>query len=102
MLFQLGKVYLSENQDFDTFDRLFFFKKYLNPIYFNIVQAQKKLGVEFYNLTGSFVRAWNDEATSLFDKNFINPRFFQLKNSVILWTNPIAWHLVKCSFLTRF
>ncbi len=77
--FKEGKRYLIENQDFDSFDRLLFYKKYLNPIYSNIVQAQKTLGIENYALTGNLMRAWNDEATSIFDKKHINSRFYSGK-----------------------
>ena len=74
--FEEGKRYLIDNQDFDSFDRLFFYKKYLNTQYSNLLKVQKLLGIETYALTGNVMRAWNDEAASIFDENFVNPRYY--------------------------
>lgn len=75
-LFAEGKAYFKQNQDFNTFDRLVFYKKYLQPLYAEFIKAQRVQGIEFYNLTGGFRRAWNDEAVSIFDKDFIDAKFF--------------------------
>lgn len=75
-LFIEGKTYFKQNHSFDAFDRLFFYKKYLQPLYALLIKAQKTQGIEFYKLTGGFRRAWNDEAVSIFDKNFIDPKFY--------------------------
>jgi cytochrome c peroxidase len=75
-LLRSGKAYLLENQDFNTFDRLLFYKNYINPLYESIIKMQKTLGIEFYRLTDNLVRPWNDEATSIFDKNFVNARYY--------------------------
>ncbi len=75
-LLRSGKTYLIENQDFNTFDRLLFYKKYLNPLYQSTVKMQKTLGIEFYKLTDGLMRPWNDEAISIFDKKLLNPRYY--------------------------
>jgi cytochrome c peroxidase len=75
-LFSEGKSYLIGNQDFNSFNRLFFYKKYINPLYQSVAQAQRILGIEFYALTGNPMRAWNDEASNIFDKNLVNPRYY--------------------------
>jgi cytochrome c peroxidase len=75
-IFAEGETYFRQNQDFDTFDRVVFYKKHLQPLYALIVKAQQIQGIEFYNLTSGLRRAWNDEATSIFDKNFIDPKFY--------------------------
>ncbi len=97
-LLRSGKLYLIENQDFNTFDRLLFYKKYLNPLYESIVKMQKTLGIEFYKLTGGLVRAWNDEATSIFDKDFINPRFYSSHKQMDFVELPARVELGKLLF----
>ena len=75
-IFKEGHTYFAKNQDFNAFDRIVFYKKYLQPVYQNLLKAQRLLGIETYKLTGDFRRAWNDEAVSMFDKNFIDPKFY--------------------------
>ncbi len=75
-IFKEGHTFFAKNQDFNTFDRIVFYKKYLQPVYQNLLKAQRLLGIETYKLTGDFRRAWNDEAISLFDKNFLDPKFY--------------------------
>jgi cytochrome c peroxidase len=71
-----GKNYLAQHQNFDSFDRMAFFKQHLQPLYADLVAAQRAVGVEFYKLTGKPLRAWNDEATNIFAKNFIQTPFY--------------------------
>ena len=75
-LFEIGKVYLQQNQDFNTFDRIEFYKKYWQPLYQKLIIAQQDLGIEFYELTSGTTRAWNDTVFHIFDKNFFNPKFY--------------------------
>lgn len=74
--FKKGKQYLARNTDFNSFDRLTFFKDYWQPLYADILKAQRVLRIEPYSLTGGFMRAWNDEADNLFDKDFLSTLFF--------------------------
>jgi cytochrome c peroxidase len=97
-LLKNGKAYLMANQDFNTFDRLLFYKNYINPLYESIVKMQKTLGIEFYRLTDGFVRPWNDEVTSIFDKNFINPRYFSSHKQKDFEESPVRVELGKLLF----
>lgn len=101
-LLSTGKTYLTENQDFNTFDRLLFYKKYLNLLYESMVKMQKTLGIEFYKLTGGLLRAWNDEATSIFNKDFITPRFYSSTKQHDFEELPARVELGNSCFLTPF
>ncbi len=96
--FQEGERYLVDNQDFNTFDRLLFYKKYLSVLYLTLLKAQQVLGIETYALTGNLARAWNDEAASIFDKNFINPRFYSAKKQYDFIDQPERVELGKLLF----
>jgi cytochrome c peroxidase len=74
--FAEGKAFFLKNRDFDSFDRIAFYKNCLQPVYQNLVIAQQKLGIENYQLTSGFRRAWNDQAFSIFDKDFVDAKFF--------------------------
>ena len=63
--------YVHQHQDFNTFDRLSFFRNYIDPLY-------KKLGVVKAELPEflSYNSAWNPESKSIFSEDFLNPYFF--------------------------
>ncbi|MGD1959064.1 MAG: cytochrome-c peroxidase [Fulvivirga sp.] len=70
--------YLEENQDFDTFDRVEFFKEHLNPIFEGLLNAQKVLGVETYYETSPLHQKHpvNYFAKNLFDADFLDKNYF--------------------------
>ncbi|MFL9842864.1 cytochrome-c peroxidase [Flavobacterium rhizosphaerae] len=70
-LFNEAIGYLGDNTDFDTFNRLEFFKKYIDPLY-------KQLGEVNGQVPGfiSNESAWNSKSTSVFAEDFLNPYFF--------------------------
>ncbi len=70
--------YLSENQDFDTFNRVEFFKEHLNPIFEDLLNAQKVLGVETYYETSPLHQKHpvNYFAENLFDADFLDKNYF--------------------------
>ncbi|MEO1098231.1 MAG: cytochrome c peroxidase, partial [Bacteroidota bacterium] len=70
--------YLEENQDFDTFDRVEFFKEHLNPIFEGLLNAQKVLGVETYYETSPLHQKHpvNYFAKNLFDSDFLDKNYF--------------------------
>ncbi|MDQ3395400.1 MAG: cytochrome-c peroxidase, partial [Bacteroidota bacterium] len=70
--------YLHEHNDFDSFDRLYFLKEYINPLYKIILQAHLALGIEtIYEVAPSNQKfPVNYYAENLFDKNFLNPFYF--------------------------
>jgi cytochrome c peroxidase len=67
-----GSRYLSENTDFETFDRIEFYKKYIQPLY-----------EEFGKWDGSSddlkeFSGWNAGSKNFFSSDFLNPYFYTL------------------------
>lgn len=71
-LFKTSITYLEKNPSFETFDRLVFFKEYIDPLYKELGNIQENTDAEFLLNTTS----WNPESTSIFSENFLNPYFF--------------------------
>ena len=72
-LFEEASIYLTQHQDFDQFDRLFFLKAYLNPIYAQLGIWQDKLGLQPVSL---FPSGRNAHSNNLFNPDFLNPYFY--------------------------
>lgn len=72
--------------DFENFDRLTFLKKYINPLYKQVYEIQKILGIETIAETTSLPQSVNYNATNIFDNDFLNPGYF----ANIDLENPIA------------
>lgn len=71
-LFTAGIKYLSENTDFEKFDRIEFYKKYIQPLY-------EELG----NWDGTTddlkeFSGWNPGSKNLFSSDFLDPYFYTL------------------------
>lgn len=67
--------YLSKNKDFETFDRIEFYKKYIQPLY-----------EEFGNWDGNSddlkeFSSWNVKSKNLFASDFLDPYFYTLLKS---------------------
>ncbi|MDP4964095.1 MAG: cytochrome-c peroxidase [Salibacteraceae bacterium] len=74
-LFEKGQKQLA-NADFNTFDRLSFIKNVSDPIFKILYQIHRDLGIETLSETNSSPIATNYNATSLFDINLLNKKFF--------------------------
>ena len=74
--FNEALLYLEKNQDFDTFDRLTFLKKYINPLYALVYQAQRALGIETVHEVTSLPQSLNYHAENIFDNNFLNVSYY--------------------------
>jgi cytochrome c peroxidase len=68
--------FLSENDDFETFDRLLFLMEHIEPQYQLFYEAHKVLGIEFAEETDNLPRAVNYHAVSLFAPDFLSPSFY--------------------------
>lgn len=71
-LFNAGMKYLSENTDFETFDRIEFYKNFIQPLY-------KELG-SWDGRTDDLKEfsGWNPGSTEFFSSDFLNPYFYTL------------------------
>lgn len=63
---------LQQEKSFDDFDRLTFFKTYIDPVYKQLGALDTAPSTEFIEQT----TAWNPASTSIFGKDFLNPYFF--------------------------
>lgn len=68
--------YLTENGDFENFDRLTFLMEHIEPQYQLFYEAHKALGVEFAEETDKLPRAVNYHATSLFAPDFLSAGYY--------------------------
>lgn len=70
-----GIVYLSQNKDFETFDRIEFYKKYIQPLYeeFGKWDGREDDLKEF--------SGWNVKSKNLFSSDFLDPYFYTLLQS---------------------
>ena len=63
--------YIKANQDFNSFDRLAFFRNYIDPIYKNLGGVKSEIP-EFLAYNSS----WDPASESMFSEDFLNPYFF--------------------------
>lgn len=71
-LFEGAISNLQKAASFETFDRLEFLKKYIDPLYKNLGELQpSKKDASLINTT-----SWNPESNSIFATDFLNPYFF--------------------------
>ncbi|MEM6803891.1 MAG: hypothetical protein AAF696_20970, partial [Bacteroidota bacterium] len=78
LLFEGAQIYLGENTDFDTFDRLSFLKNYLNPLYAALTDTPKLLGIPTTSeaVPGNFKYSLNPNARNIFSDDLINPFYY--------------------------
>ncbi|HMQ50078.1 MAG TPA: cytochrome c peroxidase [Saprospiraceae bacterium] len=102
-LFQAALTYLETHPDFDGFDRLFFLKEYVNPLYAGVLQAQLSIAIEGPDEVDLLSQAVNYSADNIFAENFLDDEFFanlgekkNLKKRVelgrLLFFDPILSH----------
>ncbi|MCC6514924.1 MAG: hypothetical protein IT275_01085 [Chitinophagales bacterium] len=70
-----ARQYLS-SVNFKTLDRLLFIKQYLQPISTKILQLQQSLSIPFMEASNQIFRAVNVKYNTIYDKDFINPKFY--------------------------
>jgi len=74
-IFKKG-IKLTENADFDNFNRLIFIKEIINPTYKNIKDIHLALNYETIDEVSRFIQAVNYKADNLFDSDFLNSFFY--------------------------
>lgn len=67
-----GSRYLSENTDFETFDRIEFYKKYIQPLYEEFGKWDGRSD-DLKEFSG-----WNAGSKNFFSSDFLNPYFYTL------------------------
>ena len=77
-LFEDVNIYLRKNNDFNRLDRLTFLTAYINPLYKNILVAQKKLGIPTSSEKYGDIASWNANSENIFAENFLNPYNYSL------------------------
>ena len=75
-LFNTGIHYLQKHTDFDSFNRLEFLKLVINPLYAQLLQAQKTLEIETGNMLETRPRAMNLMAENLFSEDLLDVQYF--------------------------
>lgn len=71
-LFTSGINYLSENTDFETFDRIEFYKSYIQPLYQELGSWDGRTD-DLKEFSG-----WNPGSTEFFSSDFLDPYFYTL------------------------
>jgi len=89
-LFAKAKKYLHQNTDFDTFDRLQYLKKHLNPLFAHLYKVHRTLGIETIDEVSTYPQATNYEAENLFANDFLNPSYFIKTNQEDITPDRIA------------
>ena len=70
-------AYLAAHYDFDSFDRLYFLRQYINPLYSLTYKAHKATGIETASEAEyGILKPINYEAENIFDKDFLNVNYF--------------------------
>lgn len=73
-----GATYLDKNQSFESFDRLYFLKKFVNPVYGQVLDLQLMLGIETYYETTPLYKKHpvNYLSRNIFANDFLNPYYY--------------------------
>lgn len=74
--FSEGIQLLESNTNFDTFDRLHFLKTIINPLYKQLYDFQKEMGIEFKEEVDPTLSAHNYHSDNLFSDDFLNTAFY--------------------------
>lgn len=72
LLFTAGIRYLSGNKDFETFDRIEFYKKFIQPLYQELGSWDGRAD-DLKEFSG-----WNPASTNFFSSDFLDPYFYTL------------------------
>ncbi len=71
-LFKNAIAYLNRESSFNDFDRLTFFKDYIDPLYKELGLVQGDVNPEFLKYSSG----WNPESKSIFAEDFLNPYYY--------------------------
>ncbi len=93
-LYRKSFLFLEANNDFDTFDRLFFLKEFVNPLYENLFDFQQLNGIE---TNQNKFHAQNYQSKNLFDEHFLSTEVFS-EFSFLPLNNPTTINLGKMLF----
>jgi len=69
-------LYIRKNNDFNSFNRLFFIKEFGNPVYKLTLLAHKSLQIETIIESSPFTPAVNYNVDNMFSPDFLNPNFY--------------------------
>lgn len=75
-LFNTGTHYLDKHIDFETFNRLEFLKLVINPLFAQLLHAQKALEIEIENTLETRPMAINLMAENLFSEDLLDVQYF--------------------------
>lgn len=75
-LFNQARTYLKTSPGFEQFDRLYFLKEYVNPIYRLILEMQLAVNLETPDEVSSLKKSINYNVKNIFDEDFLNPYFY--------------------------
>ena len=76
----IATQFMDKNQDFDSFDRMQFLRKVIDPLYQMIYDAHVTLGIETKAEVSKLPIAVNFEATSIFSDDFFNKDYYSNLN----------------------
>lgn len=68
--------YLKQNSDFDTFDRLYFLKTFVNPLYSQLYRMHRTLGIETPDEVSPESLPIRYSAENIFAPEFLNANYF--------------------------
>ncbi len=75
-------IHLKDQKDFDNFDRLYFLKKFINPLYEKVYELQINMHIETVDEVFDYSLPVNYHATNLFAEDFLHKTpFTQLYHS---------------------
>lgn len=75
-LFQEALDYLAKHPDFETFDRTYFLRSYINPLFDQVYQLQRALSIETIEETAPFTPKYDHRANSFFKSDFFNKEVY--------------------------
>lgn len=77
-LFTNAIKFLSQSNDFSTFDRLAFLRQYINPLYEGLMQLHQQLGLTTTKQLTGQPASLNFYSTNLFAADFLDPYYYSL------------------------
>ena len=82
-LFRGSIGYLKLHSDFNKLDRLYFLKQFINPLYSDLLVAQRLLGIEMMREAMNLLPPYNYESENLFANDFLDPfRYLTLPQAI--------------------
>lgn len=77
-LFSGAIDFVRNNRGFESFDRLAFLTRYINPLYKALRDAHQQITDKTTAGVTGEVSSWNAASDNLFDDNFLNPYYYSL------------------------